>query len=210
MPTVTTQGSARAALNPDHAQLGLAASTVATTATGALEVVSAQLVQLKALLAGHGISDDDVRTSGVTVAEEWQWANDSNTLIGYRATVDVTVCVRQLDQVGVVLSAAVDAARCQIRGLSWGIDPAHPLHHELLGLAAQDARRRAQAYAAGLGLELGAIEELSEIAPSSPAPIEVVMQAKALRMDQSLPISPGRLTIEASVYARFALITPTP
>lgn len=47
-------------------------------------------------------------------------------------------------------------------GRFWQLDPDNPVYTEARRLAAEDARRRADAYASALGLGIGAVEWLAE------------------------------------------------
>ena len=70
--------------------------------------------------------------------------------------------LRDPDRIAPLLREAVGTAQGQVRGITWQVDADNPAHHELLGEAARDARRRAEAYVGALGLSLGAVELISE------------------------------------------------
>jgi uncharacterized protein YggE len=212
MSSVIVCGNARQLVQPDRAVVSLGISVVAADAAGALDQVAERSATLSAVLGRLGFAATDWVTDGVTVAEEWEWRNEANTLVGHRASTGVTVTVRQLDAIAPLLRATVDEAGGTIRQLRWEVDADHPVQHELLGRAAVDARRRASAYAGALGLELGAVELISErpIGAGGPDPAaDVAMPMFAMARGKAaapeLSVSGGQIELTAEVHVRFAL-----
>jgi uncharacterized protein YggE len=210
MATVTVCGSASAAVRPDRAILQLALSHLANDAGTALDEVSRRSRQLESVLVGHGFSADDWVTEGIQVAEEWQWRNDSNVLVGYRAGTASAVTVRALDRLGVLIRDAVSECGAGVRDLSWRVDADNPTRSELLGAAARDARRRAQAYTEALGLRLGAVEQIDEqpiaTGPVPHAEMMATRMAKSAGADASVAVSGGTVELTAEVFVRFAIL----
>jgi uncharacterized protein YggE len=212
MSSVIVCGNARQLVQPDRAVVSLGISVVAADAAGALDQVAERSATLSAVLGRLGFAATDWVTDGVTVAEEWEWRNEANTLVGHRASTGVTVTVRQLDAIAPLLRATVDEAGGTIRQLRWEVDADHPVQHELLGRAAVDARRRASAYAGALGLELGAVELISERPigaggpdPAADAAMPMFAMARGKAAAPELSVSGGQIELTAEVHVRFAL-----
>ena len=209
MASVTVCGSARANVSPDRATLDLGLTRVAASATEAMRTVADRSLVLEDQLASLGFSQSDWSTQAVMLAEEWEWKNDSNTLVGHRATAGLTLSITALHRIGDVIRLAVDQVGAQIRNLQWYVAADHAMRYNLLGLAALDARRRAVAYAEALGLQLGLVEEVSEIAPGpahDSGPQARAFLAKAADSEASMNISGGEIALEASVFVRFATL----
>lgn len=213
MSSVIVCGSARQLVQPDRAVVSLGISVVAHDAAGALDQVAERSNTLDGVLTRLGFASTDWVTDGVTVAEEWEWRNDANTLVGHRASTGATVTVARLEVIAPLLRAAVDEAGGVIRQLRWEVDADHPVRHDLLGRAATDARRRAAAYATALGLELGAVELISErpIAAGGPGqppdgPMPMLAMARGKTAAPELSVSGGQIELTAEVHVRFALL----
>jgi uncharacterized protein YggE len=209
MSSIIVCGSSRRSVQPDRAVVDLGLSVVASDAPSALDQVSTRSGVLENVLNDLGIPRADWVTDGVAVAEEFEWRNDTNVLVGHRATAGVTVTLHDPAQIAGLLREAVGTAGGQVRGMTWHVDPQNPVNHQLLGEAALDARRRAEAYVGALGLSLGAVELISESAidPSQPQVREQMarsMKAGAPAADMS--ISGGQLELVAQVYVRFAVL----
>jgi uncharacterized protein YggE len=209
MANVTVCGSATASVRPDRVVVQLGLTHVAADAGTALDEVAQRSQRLENLLVRMGFTEQDWVTEGVQVAEEWQWRKDTNVLVGYRATV------RAFEMVGTLIRDAVRECGANVRELSWRVDPDNPTRSELLGRAAHDARRRAQAYTAALGLRLGEVELISE-SPinASPTPRDEASgaammasrMAKGADSSDAISVSGGLIDLVAEVFVRFAIL----
>ncbi len=213
MSSVIVMGSAHQLVQPDRVVVSLALSMVAADAAMALDQVSERSVTLGDRLSQLGFDRRDWVTDGVTVAEEWEYRRDQNTLVGHRASTAITVTIDDPARLPTLLRSAVGDAGAQVRNLIWEVDAEHPVRHELLGRAALDARRRAEAYVTALGMSLGAVEVVSE-APigSGPDPIAAASgdQVSLMRTMKAsggeMAVSAGQIELSAQVHVRFAIL----
>lgn len=211
MTTVVVRGSARRLVQPDRAVLALGVSIVAEDAAGALDQVATASTEIAAVLDAEGVRAQDRTTDGVGVAEEWEWRNDANTLVGYRASTAVSVVLTDLSRIAPILRATVGSSGAQVRGLTWQVDDENPARHELLGEAARDARRRATAYADALGLRLGNVELISEAPisadpPRSGAMNDAPMMMKLRSSAPEVAVQPGQVELTSEVHVRFGVL----
>ena len=211
MSSVIVCGTSRRFVQPDRAAVSLGLTLVAGDAPSALDQVSARSEVLAQILDRLSIERADWVTDGVSVAEEHEWRKDANVLVGYRATTGVTATLHDHTNIAPLLREAVGTAQAQVRNIAWQVNADNPAHHQLLGEAALDARRRAEAYVDALGLSLGAVELISE-APitTSPAPLAeqgmMVRAMKAPAMASDMSVSGGQIELIAEVHVRFAVL----
>ncbi len=213
MTSVVVTGSAARLVQPDRAVVGLALSVVAPDAAAALDQVGERSVALSDRLVELGFGPDDWVTDGISVGEEWEHRRDQHVLVGHRASTGITVTVRRLDRLATLVRTAVGDAGAQVRNLVWEVDRDHPVRDELLGLAALDGRRRAEAYVTALGLRLGAVELISE-APISVGPSPMndsppMMRAMRASASPEMAVSGGQIELSAQVNLRFAALPAT-
>jgi uncharacterized protein YggE len=211
MSSVIVMGSAQQLVQPDRVVVSLGLSVVAADAATALDQVSERSITLGDRLSQLGFDRRDWVTDGVTVAEEWEYRRDQNTLVGHRAATAITVTIDEPDRLPTLLRLAVGDAGAQVRNLVWEVDAEHPVRHELLGRAALDARRRAEAYVTALGMRLGAVDVVSEM-PIAPGPVPMAM-AEQMPMMHAMKTSGGEMTVNAGqielsaqVHVRFAIL----
>jgi uncharacterized protein len=213
MTAIVVRGSASRSVQPDRAILALGLSVVAKDPAAALDQVAVGSAELVAILDAEGVRPQDRTTDGVSVAEEWEWRNDTNTLVGYRASTAVSVVLTDLSRIAPVLREVVGTGGAQVRGLTWQVDAENPARHELLGDAARDARRRAIAYVEALGLSLGQVELISE-APIVAEPRDgahdaapaMAMMKSARAGAPEVAVQPGQIELRSEIHVRFGVL----
>ena len=209
MSSVTVRGSALASVTPDRAEVSLALSHLASDAATALDRLAQRSQQLQTTLVRHGFRSTDWATEGVQVAEEHQWKNDADVLVGFRATTASAVTVRNTELVGALIRDGVTAAGADVRAVQWRVDAHNPARRELLVQAALDARVRATAYVEALGLALGEVELISEMPPVAepgPSPLAMMAMNKSAGDSAELSMSGGLVELRAEVYVQFGIL----
>jgi uncharacterized protein YggE len=206
MSSVIVSGTAVRSVQPDRATVSLGISQVTADAATAINEIATRSQLLEALVGELGFDRTAWITDGVQVAEEWQWQNDSNVLVGYRATSGITVTVRQLPLVGPLLQRAVTSCGATIRSLLWHVDDDNPVRIELMGDAARDARARAGAYAVALGMQVGNVELISESPIDAGRPPVEAMMARSMKAESdAMSVNEGVVEVRAEVHVRFGL-----
>ena len=204
--TVTVRGSAAVPAQPDRVELGLTVTALEQSAQKALAEVSARAERLGQVLEAVGVAREQWSTSGATVHEELQWDGNRQVHRGYRGNYQVVVRLGDHSLAGRLLQEAVERAAAAVAGPWWRIDPANPAHLEASRLAAANARTKAEAYADGLGLRIGAVVAVRE--PETGMPREAVVFRTAAASGpgpQAMDVQPGVLDVGASVEVTFRL-----
>jgi uncharacterized protein len=212
MASVVVCGSATASVQPDRAIVSLGLSHLAPDAATALDTVASRSQQLDDALSGHGFERTAWVTDGVTVAEEWRYDNTAgNTLAGYRASSGVSVTVSDISLVSPLIRSAVAQCGATIRSLVWQAVDDNPRRADVLQSAAADARQRATAYAAALGLTLGQVELISELpigGDGGGGQQPMVAMARSAKMSDGaeLVVGDGQVQLSATVWVRFGVL----
>jgi len=206
---LSVTGMGRIQAKPDVATVSVGLQTTANTAQEAMAQNSAQMEKVIAAIKGQGITDDDIRTTGVNLVPVYEQRRDPSTqpprVVGYRATNQVRVEVKDLSKVGAVLDAAVTAGANLAGGVSFSIRDVQAVSDQALRQAVADAQRKAQTIATAAGVKLGAVTSIFTDYINVPTPdayygrggagdfaVEALAAVPA-------PIEPGQLTITAQV-----------
>ncbi len=132
------------------------------------DTINSLISQLKAL----GIDEKDIQTVNYSINPQYDYSNGTQTLIGYSVFQNVTVKIRKTDQVSNVLKIAGDLKLNQVGGLTFEIDQPEIYQQEARIKALQNAKDKAQALAAVMGVKLGKVLSFSESSNNySPYPI---------------------------------------
>lgn len=166
MPEILVRGHAEALLPPTDALLTV---TVQARAPGSqadavtrcaerCEAVDALVDVRRGALVRRAV------TSSIRTGPEWdQSAKGGRRLMGYVATRSTELdCAPDGEDLTALLQAVGGMADVQVAGPRWRVAPDAPGWDEVRASAATDARRRAEAYAAGLGLAVGPVAWLAE------------------------------------------------
>jgi uncharacterized protein YggE len=130
---------------------------------------------------------------------------------GYRAGTRVSLRIAELGMLGRVISGAARRAQARPEGPDWVVDPDNPARVEACRLAAEDCRRKAEAYAEALGLALGRVRSIREPGVGGgPRPRQGAhFLAAASAVDEvEMPIEAGEVEVRAVVHVVFELAEP--
>jgi len=211
-PVLSVQGTAQVRIAPDQAlvRLGIVEqkSTAADAQQGVGQVASAILDAIR----GLGIEDSQVQTSRLTLSPIYTRQNPGNSeparIIAYRASNTVSVRVGDLDLVGEVIDAGLDAGANQLEGISFSLRDDLPARQEALREAVAEARAKAETIADALGVDLAAIVSVTEGNVFVQQP---VMEMAALGRGVALqgaavtPVSPGEVSVNATVSIQYRI-----
>jgi uncharacterized protein len=204
VPTVTVRGDAVIRCEPDEAVLSIVLSALEDSPGAALSDVTDRSNALVLLLDGAGIARADRTTTGVTVSEEFDHTEKGRRSLGHRATSRVSVRLSDPKLIGQLITQATEELAAQVNGPHWLISLDNPSRLEAARQAAADARRKAQAYAEGVGARMGRPVELAE--PNT----HVIHRARRLALASAgsiepMPVEPGEHEVGASIQATFTL-----
>jgi uncharacterized protein YggE len=126
------------------------------------------------------------------------------TIVGYDASNQVTVKVRDLRKLGDALDAFVATAGANnLQGVSFDFNDPAPIMDEARRKAVADARRKAALYAEGAGVKLGPIQSISEGGGYYPQPVYAM--SRMAEMKAAVPVAPGESRISANVSLTYEL-----
>jgi len=215
-PTVTVLGTASVRVRPDQAQIQLEVSKVARHPDEAHEDVAARSGRLDELLEELGVPKEQRTTSGVSVAPERSWSGGRWERKGWRATNRIIVRLDDASVAGRLIADAVDRVEASVGGPWWVVTPAHPQRMEACTQAALQARGKAEAYAAAVGLRLGPVTEIREPGTGHPdrlatqafaaaAPVAMASRAGEEAPPAPIEVDPGEVEVFGSVEVTFEL-----
>lgn len=190
---------------PDMAVISVGATHQAKTAKAAMGAVNKVSGAMLDVLQAAGIDATDMQTSRLSLSPVYDRRSREDggpTLVGFSASNQMTVRVREIDQVGVVLGELVAAGANDMGGIRFELSDPGPLQDEARKLAVADARARAELFAQAAGVRLGRIMTISEAGGSVPRP--EMMRAAA--MADAVPVAAGELAIRSQVNIVWELL----
>lgn len=198
---------------PDIAMVNSGVQTRAMSATEAMSGNAAKMTKLIAALEKAGIAKKDMQTAGISLSPQYDYSprNPDGTqapprFIGYEASNQLNVKLRDVAKVGGLLDTLVAAGATNIGGPSFAIDDPAPLLVQARDKALKSATTQAQYYAQQTGYRSVRLVSLSESVNDGPRPMP--MMASRFKADMAAaptPVEPGQLSVGVSLTVQYAL-----
>lgn len=162
---IRVEGRASRWVPADHVEVSFTVTRRAKTSGSAVSSAGEAYTALDKALAGHAHTIIRRTTTSLSVFEIVRHEPRSGRAIrdGFEASRSQNVRFAPVAGAGAALRSAVLAVPdLVVNGPTFGLDPSNPVHANVRVAAAASARTSAQAYAAGVGLSLGAVLRLEE------------------------------------------------
>ena len=210
------KGTAEGRVTPDRALVYLTIDADGGSREDAYAAAAQTATAVDGVLATHAPAIERTVTAALMVQPRTRWKRGESVRTGWRAARTSVVEVTSFERLGEML-AELAAAGATIAGPDWKVDDDNDGYREVRMAAAADARRRAEAYAAGLNVPLGAPRWLSEpgLRLTGTSTEYFAAPAQAMRALSAGPemaepdvidVSPEDVIIHAAVEVSFALL----
>jgi uncharacterized protein len=218
MITVVGRGEVKA--KPDIATVNLGVEVTAPTVSEAMAEANARMKTILAAMKALGIADKDIQTSNFSInferreptaaavpeATSGAKPGGAQTPSGfYRVNNMIQVTIRNLDKVGDVLDAAVEAGANNVWGVSFGLDDTDALETQAREKAVADARARAESLARLNGVTVGDVIAISEVVGGNPSPMYAEAASFRGLGGGGAPVEPGELTFATQIQIVYGI-----
>lgn len=202
---ISVSGHGRTDVTPDMATINIGIVTNGKTAQLAQAENAKAASDVTAALGRLGIFSKDIQTS-YTMSPVYE-KGDYRKVAGYRASNTVTVTVNDVAKTGQVIDAALNSGATDVNGLTFGLKDAKSVRNTALQMAVQDARSKADAIAAALGVRIVGIQNVKEdgsnVARYEMANLRLAKLDGAVAADT--PINAGTVELNAEVHVDFQI-----
>jgi hypothetical protein len=201
--SVTAEGEAAGA--PDLANINLGVVAEGQSAQAAMQANAQRMTRLIQSLRRAGVAERDVQTANVSVNPQYVYGEgEAPRISGYQATNNVNVRVRNLDNLGRTMDAAVAAGGNTVNGVTFEFADPEPKLNQARTQAMQRARARADLYARAAGMSVHRIVSITEGA-APPPPMPMMAMARMAQESAPTPVAPGEVKTTATVTVVFEL-----
>jgi uncharacterized protein YggE len=163
--TITVVGEGAVKIKPDIAQANIGVEVIRPTVKAASSGAKDSMDAVLQALQQQGVDEKDIQTSGFSVWTERPYGPEgpSGDEVLYHVTNQVAVTIRDLETVGTVLDAAIEAGANNIYGVTFSLDDPSQVESEARERAVADAQAKAQELAALNDIKLGDVVSVSEV-----------------------------------------------
>jgi uncharacterized protein YggE len=211
--TISVSGTGSASAQPDMAVVSIGVTSEATEASAALTENSTQMAAVIDALKKGGVLAKDIRTQTIRLSPRYEQpprtpggAQKPPELVGFVANNIVEARVRELDSLGELLDAAVQAGGNQIQGIRFEIQDSSVLLVQAREAAWEDALAKAEQLVDLAGAELGPALTIQEFS-RTPRPFEGA-RAVAFEAQAAVPIEAGEQSVQIEVQVTWQMQEP--
>ena len=204
---ISVTGNGEVETAPDLAILRLGVFSTAKSASLATETNSQSVSRIISILSKLGIDDDDYETTRFQLTPQTQYRKGQSPLItGYRVSNSLAVRIYDLDRVGEIMQAAIDAGGNNFESLSYVLDDSREFMEEARVQAVEDALAKALLMAEALDVEVGKPLSIQEIRRGGQPYRSPMMMESSDALHRSVPVKrPSELSVVSEVQIKFSL-----
>lgn len=163
--TITVVGEGSVKIRPDTAQANIGVEVLNASVKEASSEANQIMDAVLDVLTEQGIDEKDIQTSAFSIWAERPYSPEGlqEGEVIYHVTNQVSVTIRDLDKVGTVLEAAIEAGANNIYGVNFSVAEPALLESEAREKAVADAQAKAQELADLNGVQVGDVVSVSEV-----------------------------------------------
>lgn len=207
-PSVLVRGEARLLGPPDLATLRVDLQAGGRRSSDVHDQLASRLQQLRAVLADHEAAVEDVSTTGIQVSPTFDEGRFDKPR-GYQGSVYSSVAVNDFGELSDILLALTGIELCTVNGPEWSFRADNPIFRRARLAAVEDARTRAEDYAAAFGAHLTSLVEIADVADGGYRPDRRALSMSARGGAQpALELEPAEQEAVGQITVRFALSDP--
>ena len=206
--TITIGGTGTAYVAPDTAEITVGVVTEEPDAARTHAENAAQTARVHNAVRALGVADRDIQTVHYDFSQRYDMRDGSRSeVIGYTAQNSVVITVRDLNNVGKIIDAALANGANRIDSLNFTASDTSAAKNEALTDAVRGAKEKAQAVASALGVRLVRIANVYADTQADMPRNEnymPMMMAKGASA-AATPIAPGELSVAATVNVTYVV-----
>lgn len=205
--TLNVSGVGVVYLTPDIVYINIGVNTQRPDAAEAVDVNKEQTSKVIQAIKDFGVDEKDIRTTNFSIWSNPQY-DPAGQISGTTYSVDntVNVTVRDLDKLGDLLDAAIDAGANNIYSIQFDVEDKTEATKKARTQAVEDAKVEAQELAEAAGVELVTIDSINYYESTPTAYMEGKGGGGGAVSDvAAVPIQPGQLAISVTVNVTYSI-----
>jgi hypothetical protein len=202
---VIVSGLGKVSGTPDVLRVQLGVEVRRDDVSAALRDANTVQNRVREAVRRNGVDPKDMQTADVSLYPAYTSKGAPN---GYTVNQSLTVKLRDLAKAGKTIGDAVEAGgnAARVQGVSFALEDNAALLEKARDAAYGEARKKAERYAQLSGRSLGAVELVSEQAPTGEQPMSYARDALAAApAASSVPLDAGQSQVSVSVTVRWSL-----
>jgi hypothetical protein len=204
--TFTIEGEGKVSAQPTLAEVDLGLYSEGQDVATVQQANATKINAIIAALKQMGIAEADMQTSNYSISPKFEYTDGVQNVVGYIVSQNLKVKVRNLSNVGAVLSRAGELGANQVNGVTFTIDEPAEVQQQARTEAIADAKKKAEELASAMGVRIVKIVTFSEsTGGTQPPPIFGRGLDSAVAQEAVPNIQSGALDVESRVSVTFEI-----
>ena len=207
--SVTVVGEGIVGIDPDIATATIGVEVLRSSVKDASVAAQAVMEEVQAALLAQNIDASDIQTRNFSIFGERFGPGGllAEEELTYRVTNTVRITIRDLDSIGTVLDAAIDAGANNIYGIDFSLADQDAAESQARAKAVANAYSKAEELADLIGVSVGGVMGISEIIGQGGGFFGGIFSQMALADGGggAGPISPGELMLSMQLQITYEL-----
>lgn len=203
--TITANGISTLSVTPDKAVVYARIESLKETAEASKNDNSAKTNQVMSALKKL---DMNAETNQYNMYPEYDWSYGKQKLLGYKTITVLKVTTVYFDDVGTIVDAVVNSGQATIDSINFELSPERESEFKKQALeeASKDAKEKAEAIAAGMGVKLGKLVSVSS-SDFNYRPYPLYEKGGTSSVDEAVrtSIEPTSLDVNANVNVVYSI-----
>lgn len=199
----TVSGEGIVAAKPDTAFLNVGVTQTAPTVKAVQDQLNSAANKVSEAVKNLGVKAEDIQTTNYSVNPNYDFREVTQRIIGYTASTNLKIKVREIDKINEVIDAATASGANQVGGVSFEVSDKDQVENKAREEAVRKAKKKAEDAAKIAGFKLGKLINYSEELPSGPIPIYA--QGAAVS-ERETNIEPGSSEIRVTVNLTYEVL----
>lgn len=204
--TFDVTGEGKVIAKPDTAYLTAGITAKSSTVKGAQEQINANINKVSQAIKQLGVKTEDIKTTNYNIRPDYDYSGGLQKISGYSANTNISIKVRNLDDINKVIDTATLNGANQISGVNFDVEDKAKLEDEARQKAVKDAKEKAKRSSQIAGFRLGRIINYSENQPGGYRPIASAMEANDRAIGGTpTQVEPGSSEITVNVTLSYEI-----
>lgn len=192
--TISTNGNASLTAVPDIAKVNISIQNTSSTSADAAEKNKGITDNVITALIEQGVDANDIAYSYYSVYPSYEYnSTGSVTNINYEASTSLIITVRDIDNIGNIVSACLENGATSNNGITYDVENKDPYYQKALNEAIDIALTKANIIADSVGIQNPKILDITEnssyyVASGSASSMEYDMVGKGSSINNDITI----------------------
>ena len=204
---ISVTGEGKISGTPDTLTISFGVTVLEDSVTAAVAGAADSADDVIATLTTAGVAEEDIQTTNYSIFPQYDYREDTRTLVGYQVNNTVTAKVRDLDSAGSIIDdvAAAGGDTVTVAGVSFSIEDNEQLIEAARAAAWNDADAKAGQLAELSGVTLGSPTSIVETFTTPPIPYAVDGLTLSAQAESATPIVPGTQQVAVTLSVQYSI-----